>query len=289
MVLTKTISGNLLINSMVNQKIFSAEQNKNINNSSFFIKVEQVFFVLPAYNEEDSLPNLLKRISQLDSAYKIKIKVIVINDGSKDNTAKVTENASENLLLTLVNHEKNMGLGQAVQTGIKEALSQASINDIIIIMDADDTHDVALMDQMIKNIEDGADIVIASRFVNGGNDESAPIFRRFLSRGASLVFKTLLPLNNIKDFTSGYRAYRVGLLQKASFHYGETLIHEQGFACMVELLLKLRHWSPKIIEIPFFLRYDRKLGASKLKLFKTIIQYFKLGIRDRVSPSPRRI
>ncbi|MCP5064840.1 MAG: hypothetical protein GY936_20665 [Ignavibacteriae bacterium] len=58
---------------------------------------------------------------------------------------------------------------------------------------------------------------------------------------------------------------------------------------MVELLLKLRHWSPKIVEIPFELRYDRKLGESKLKLSKTIFQYIKLGIRDRVSPAPRRL
>jgi dolichol-phosphate mannosyltransferase len=57
---------------------------------------------------------------------------------------------------------------------------------------------------------------------------------------------------------------------------------------MVELLLKLRHWQPNIQEIPFYLRYDRKLGASKLKLFKTLFQYLKLAIRDRVSPPPRR-
>lgn len=289
MVVTKTLSRNLFLNAMINQKTVSAVNSLNFEQASTLQKVENVYFVLPAYNEEESLPNLLKRISEINSKYSAKIKVVVVNDGSKDKTADVTIKAAENLNLTLVNHEKNMGLGQAVQTGIKEALSQATINDIIIIMDADDTHDVNLMDQMIEKIEAGADIVIASRFVNGGNDESAPIFRRFLSRGASFVFKTILPLNDINDFTSGYRAYRVSMLQKASYHFGETLVHEQGFACMVELLLKLRHWSPKIIEIPFFLRYDRKLGASKLKLFKTIMQYFKLGIRDRVSPSPRRI
>lgn len=252
------------------------------------IKVENVYFVLPAYNEEESLPNLLHRISQLNSAYSIKVNVIIVNDGSSDNTEKVSKQNSKNLNLILVNHEKNMGLGQAVQTGLKEALSRTGMNDIIIIMDADDTHDVTLMDQMISKIENGADIVIASRFVLGGNDKSAPPFRRLLSRGASVVFKTLLPLNKIQDFTSGYRAYRASLLNKASIHWGETMVLEQGFACMVELLLKLRHWEPEIVEIPFYLRYDRKLGASKLKLFKTLLQYLKLGIRDRVSPPPRR-
>ncbi len=251
-------------------------------------EVEKIYLVLPAYNEEESLPNLLKRISSLKMNNNAIINVVVVNDGSTDKTGEVVKNNASKLNITLVNHEKNMGLGQAVQTGIKEALSQANQNDIIVIMDADDTHDVKLIEQMVTKIEKGADIVIASRFVQGGNDESAPPFRRLLSRGASVVFKTILPLNKVNDFTSGYRAYRSTLLKSASINWGETLIMEQGFACMVELLLKLRHWDPKIVEVPFFLRYDRKLGASKLKLFKTLLQYLKLGIRDRVSPPPRR-
>ncbi len=284
MVVTKTVNKNLFASPEVN-KIYTSPK-LYAQNTPY--KIEKVYYVLPAFNEEESLPNLLNRISNLKSSNDVNINVIVVNDGSSDNTAAVAKESAKNLSLTLVNHEHNMGLGQAVQTGIKEALSQATDNDIIIIMDADDTHDVELMDNMIEKIEKGADIVIASRFVDGGDDSSAPIFRRFLSRGASFIFKTLLPLNDINDFTSGYRAYRVSMLKRASIHWGETLVLEQGFACMVELLLKLRHWSPKIEEIPFYLRYDRKIGASKLKLFKTLLQYLKLAIRDRVSPAPRR-
>jgi dolichol-phosphate mannosyltransferase len=287
MIITKTLSTTLPESSVST----SAKNQSQAGSKDFLVTnllIENVFFVLPAYNEEQSLPNLLSRISKLESRYKIKINVIVINDGSSDNTENVAEANSSKINLTLVNHETNMGLGQAVQTGIKEALSQCGKNDIIIIMDADDTHDVNLMDEMIENIQNGADIVIASRFVKGGNDKSAPFFRRLLSRGASVVFKTLLPLNKINDFTSGYRGYKASLLQRASLNWGESLILEHGFACMVELLLKLRHWEPKIVEIPFYLRYDRKLGASKLKLFKTLFQYLKLAIRDRVSPPPKR-
>lgn len=287
MVTTKKLNTSLLVSSFM-QTINNVKLNMNNNLVPNNGKVENVYYVLPAYNEEESIPNLLKRISNINPAYDVNIFVIVVNDGSQDKTEEVIKNNTNGLNITLVNHEQNMGLGQAVQTGIKEALTKAGINDIIIIMDADDTHDVNLLDEMISKIEEGADIVIASRFVEGGNDKSAPPFRRLLSRGASLVFKTLLPLSNIKDFTSGYRAYRVSLLSKVSHHYGETLVMENGFACMVELLLKLRHWSPKIVEIPFFLRYDRKLGASKLKLFKTLLQYLKLGIRDRLLSEPRR-
>ena len=289
MVVIKTLEKNMAVNSKI-KNLLKPEPSlfEEIQPRVFTDTVGAVYYVLPAFNEEKSLPNLLHRITNLNIAHDVKVNVIVVNDGSSDNTAKAASKTSRNLHLTIVNHETNMGLGQAVQTGIKEALANAADNDIIVIMDADDTHDVTLLDEMITQIEDGADIVIASRFVEGGDDKSAPPFRRLLSRGASVVFKTLLPLNKIKDFTSGYRAYRVKTLKKASIHYGETLINEQGFACMVELLLKLRHWSPSIIEIPFKLRYDRKLGASKLKLTKTLMQYLKLAIRDRVSPAPRR-
>ncbi len=266
-------------------------ENTADNVESFYIPkpVGKAYFVLPAYNEEESLPNLLKRISEIPENKMQKVEVFVVDDGSKDKTAEIVKKGVPGLHLRLVPHEKNMGLGQAVQTGIREVLKVANDEDIIVIMDADDTHDVTLLTPMIEKIEKGADIVIASRFVEGGDDSSAPLFRRLLSRGASFVFKTLLPLGDIQDFTSGYRAYRVNMLKRISAHWGERLVEENGFACMVELLLKLRHWSPKITEIPMKLRYDRKLGASKLKLFRTIFQYIKLALRDKLAPPPRRL
>lgn len=288
MIETKLLS-NSLINDASENKLYTVKNHIKTANYPANGKVENVYLVLPAYNEEESLPNLLNRVMNLTFVDGPKLKVVLVNDGSSDRTEQVAKENFQDLNMTIVNHEKNMGLGQAVQTGIKEALSQSKENDVIVIMDADDTHDTALIEVMVTKIEDGADIVIASRFVEGGNDKSAPPFRRLLSRGASLIFQMLLPLDKINDFTSGYRAYKVGLLNKASKYWGETLVVENGFACMVELLLKLRHWQPNVVEIPFYLRYDRKLGASKLKLFKTLFQYLKLGIRDRVSPPPRRI
>ena len=176
-----------------------------------------------------------------------------------------------------------------MDSNLNEGLPEIIPTHIAIIMDADDTHDVSLLNPMLEKVRNGSDIAIASRFVPGGDDSSAPLFRRILSRGAGLLFKTVLPLNGINDFTSGYRAYKISILRRASVHWGERLIEEKGFACMVELLLKLRHWSPVISEVPLQLRYDRKLGASKLKIKKTIVQYFILGIRDRLSPAPRRL
>ena len=244
--------------------------------------------ILPAYNEEASLPNLLARLETLQCGSNARILTWVVDDGSTDSTADIICKGLNGLDVRSVTHMTNLGLGQALMTGIISVLEVSADNDVIIVMDADDTHDVNLIIPMGREIESGADIVIASRFVPGGDHSTAPLLRRLLSRGAAFTFKTILPISNVRDFTSGYRAYKASLLSRALRHWGERLIEEHGFACMVEVLLKLRHFDPVIQELPMVLRYDRKLGLSKLKLSKTLIQYLKLALRDRISPPARR-
>lgn len=246
--------------------------------------VSKIHVVLPAFNEAGSLPNLLSRLANVNSDQRL--IAWVIDDGSSDKTGEIAQAGIAGLTVRLVSHVTNLGLGHALQSGIQSVLARSSTDDIVVVMDADDTHDVALIDSFVSEINRGADIVIASRFVDGGDDQTAPLFRRLLSRGASFVFTVCLPLTRIRDFTSGYRAYNVSLLQRAANHWGERLVEEKGFACMVELLLKLRHWGPSIREIPFVLRYDRKIGGSKLKLLPTLLQYLKLALRDRLAPPP---
>lgn len=242
--------------------------------------------LLPAYNEEASLPAALGRLAEFRRRSGHDIVVWVVDDGSTDGTAEIARSSPPDLDARLVSHRRNMGLGQAVNTGLRAVLEAAGDADVLVIMDADDSHPVEVIDLQLRAIQDGADVVIASRFVPGGRDDTAPPFRRLLSRGAALTFRILLPLSGYRDFTSGFRAYRVSLLRRAHGHWGERLIAESGFACMVELLLKLRYCDPVVREVPLVLRYDRKKSASKLKLLRTLVQYFKLGLRDRLSPPP---
>ncbi len=253
-------------------------------------RMGKVHVILPAYNEEESLPHLLRRFSELNREHPdLGLRITVIDDGSADRTVEVASEVYSGLEVRVHRHERNMGLGQAMLTGLQRAAALVAPGDVVVAMDADDTHDVTLIPRMFDLLEDGADVAIASRFVDGGCDRTAPPFRRLLSRGASVVFRTVFPLEEIGDFTSGYRMYRGALLEKAVAHWGDRLIEEDGFACMVELLLKLRHWNPVLAEVPMVLRYDRKLGVSKLKLFRTLRQYLKLAIRNAVTPAPREV
>jgi dolichol-phosphate mannosyltransferase len=244
--------------------------------------------VLPAYNEEACLPSLLGRLGAVQGRLETKMAVWVVDDGSVDTTADIARKGMAGLDVRLVSHETNLGLGKALMTGIVSVLEAASDQDIIVVMDADDTHDVGLIIPMSEKISRGTDIVIASRFAPGGDDTTAPPFRRLLSHGAAITFKTILPIRDVRDFTCGYRAYKAMFLRRAHDQWGEGLVQEQGFACMVELLLKLRHLGPRIEEVPMVLRYDRKESESKLKLWKTLMQYLKLIVRDRMSDPPGR-
>jgi dolichol-phosphate mannosyltransferase len=242
--------------------------------------------VLPAYNEADALPPLLGRLAGV--ARVEPLTVWVVDDGSSDATAEVSVGTA-GLDVRLVRHRVNRGLGQAVRSGLWAALKAAGPDDIVVVMDADDTHDPGQLAELRAQIAAGADIVICSRFVDGGDDTTAPSGRRLLSRGAAALFHRTLKMDGVRDFTGGYRAYRASLLDRAVRHWGERLIEEEGFAYTVELLLKLRHCRPVIREVPLLLRYDRKPGASKLRLCRTVGQYAKLLVRDRLTPAPYQV
>jgi dolichol-phosphate mannosyltransferase len=107
-------------------------------------------------------------------------------------------------------------------------------------------------------------VAIGSRYVRGATVRGVPAFRRLTALGAAGLFKSVHPVRGVWDYTCGYRAYRVEVLKRAAAKYGDALIAERGFACMVELLLKLNAHGVRFAEIPLQLRYDLKPTATKM-------------------------
>ena len=163
-----------------------------------------------------------------------------------------------------------------------DALRLSSADDVIITMDADESHGPSLITRMLETINQGFDVVIASRFQPGSESHGVPLHRRILSSGASLVFRILFPTAGVKDFTCGYRAYRVSAVQRVLDTYGDNLFEYDGFQCMVDLLLKLRSIGASFSEVPFVLRYDLKKGQSKMRIVRTIMRTLELVIRRRL-------
>jgi dolichol-phosphate mannosyltransferase len=149
-------------------------------------------------------------------------------------------------------------------------------------MDADDTHTPGLILRMVRHITEGCDVVIASRYQPGSRTIGVPWSRRLLSYGASILFRVVFPTPGVRDYTCGYRAYRADAIQDAVSHYGQDFLNQDGFQCMVDILLKLRTRHLIFGEVPFILRYDQKEGGTKMRVWRTVRQTLSLLVARRL-------
>jgi dolichol-phosphate mannosyltransferase len=251
-----------------------------------------LFVVLPAYNEEAGLKTLLDDIES--SCQAIPTQIIIVNDASTDDTLKVAQEYSrENSNVQVVSHPENKGLGGALMTGFEyvfslravpglervESQHQGPVNDVILTMDADNTHPADRIPVMLTEIYSGADLVVASRYAPGGEQHGLNFMRRTLSWGAGRVMRFFFPVNGLRDYSCGYRAYRASTLESCYQSYGKQLIENRSFAAMVELLIKVVGFCKEVREVPFALHYEKKMGKSKMRIGSTIFGYFSLIIR----------
>jgi dolichol-phosphate mannosyltransferase len=231
----------------------------------------EVLVVLPAYNEEENIGELLSQIRYaLEEDSKINYKVFVVNDGSRDKTQAIAEEMAKTMPIEVLVHEVNLGLGATIRDGLYRAVQYSSKNDIIITMDADATHNPGLILRLIRMIIEGHDVVIASRFQSGARVIGLVWYRQLLSYTASIIFRLTYPIKGVRDYTCGYRAIRADVLKTAMSEYGDRFVDQDGFQCLVDILLKLRRRKLLFGETPLILRYDQKGGMSKMNVGRTI-------------------
>lgn len=240
-----------------------------------------IFVLLPAYNEVSSLPALLRKIKDVFKGQENNYKIIVVNDGSKDNTLEILETLKTEISLEILNHKLNRGLGETARDAFERAAEISQAGDIIIRLDADDTHEPKYIPELIKKINEGYDIAIASRFQKGGKMIGVNKYRAIISLMANLVMKIFFPIKNVKDYSCGYRAYRAELIKNAIRIFGNNFIalKGMGFTGTVEKIIKLRMLGAKMAEIPFQLRYDQKIGKSKMVASITTLGYLMLILK----------
>jgi len=232
--------------------------------------------ILPMYNEELSIPLLRTMFDgNIPMPPECDYRIVVVNDGSTDETLKLV-NAwiQENRRVSVVSHIRNMGVGQAILTGFGEAIRMGS--NCVVTMDADASHPGDIINELVNSILSGADIAIASRFVEGGQQIGVPFMRRVYSLGARVLLSMVFPLRGVRDYTVSFRAYKTHLLNQALSKKKDSFLIFHSFATSVEILLKIAPLANKIEEIPLVLRYDHKKSPSKLRLWSTIWDYGKL-------------
>tara|TARA_B100001250_G_scaffold411056_2_gene438812 strand:+ start:422 stop:1183 length:762 start_codon:yes stop_codon:yes gene_type:complete len=249
---------------------------------------KKIFYILPSYNEALNLNTLLSNFKKFFKSKNINVLIVIVDDGSTDNSIKIIEtfikkNNTKKFNIKIIKHKKNLGLGKALKTGFSYCFSKGNGEDVLITMDTDNSHTVNLSYKMAKKILfEKQDIVIASRYqflskIKGLNQQ-----RRLLSFGASILFKVFFPIKNVKDYTSGFRAFRLGKIRNA-WKIDKNFFSEKGFSASVDILLKLYKNKNKIKfkEMPINLRYDLKKGDSKMKVIKTIYLNIALIIKRK--------
>ena len=247
----------------------------------------KLYVYLPCYNEAENIRPLTgewldQRRMLASEGYELHI--MPVDDKSTDDTLSVIQalEAENPGVVRVIAHEENRNLGGVMLTAVEDFLGVAGENDLMCVMDGDNTHKPRFVHSMIQRIGDGYGCVIASRYQPGAEVNGVPAHREFLSDGAKLYYSMMLHVPNVKDYTCGYRVYTYAALKAAYSKYGPKLVTMRTFSCMMEILYKLHKSGCRFSEVPFSLYYDDKAGASKMKVLRTVKDSLLVALQLRL-------
>jgi len=239
-----------------------------------------ILILLPAYNEEESLPRLMPKLQVTLTEMGEEYKILVCNDGSKDRTQALLEEYAATIPLEIIQHKINRGLGESSRDLFERAAEVVEPGDVIIRLDCDDTHEPEYIPSIVNKLRDGFDVVIASRFEPGGGQMGVSGYRAFISRSANLFMKVFFPIRGLKEYSCGFRGYNAEKIQEAVGFFGNNFIQLKGlgFTCTLEKIVKLKLIGAKFGEVPFMLRYDQKQSESKMVSSITTLGYLVMTL-----------
>ncbi|GAB4424888.1 MAG: polyprenol monophosphomannose synthase [Anaerolineales bacterium] len=213
----------------------------------------QITVVIPTYNEAENLPKLVSALFALP----LNIHILVVDDDSPDGTGKIADQlAGQDSRLQVLHRYGKRGLRSAYLTAFARVMKTEA--DAIVQMDADFSHDPAVLVDMAKRIE-SCDLVIGSRYVSGGGvDERWPLWRKWLSSFGNFYARTILGFP-LRDVTTGYRMWRKETLASIPL----DRIHASGYVFLVEMAYLAYCLEYRICETPIYFA-DRRWGKSKM-------------------------
>jgi len=149
------------------------------------------------------------------------------------------------------------------------------------MLEGDNTNEPEAIPRMMQKIKEGYDIVVASRFTEGGGFKGFPLIRKLISKYGNRLLRYTLKIDNVTDYTVFFRAYRAGVLKKFLKKYGEKLFDTEGFTVNTELLVKMSEFTNKITEVHHFYNYTRKTNLSKFKIIKTALEQVRYIVSSK--------
>lgn len=228
--------------------------------------------VLPTYNEVENLESFVQAVRHSCPS----IHILIIDDDSPDGTGNVADRlATEFDAIEVIHRFGERGLGSAYRAGF--AFLAAKKFEAVVTMDADFSHDPALIPNLLSKLQSGIDVVIGSRYVAGGDIRGWPLHRKLLSRWGNEYTRWVLQLD-VRDCTSGFRAYT----SKALGSINPSLEHGEGYVSLTALLRRAQQHRLNMIEVPITYT-NRVQGTSKMSwriVLESMFLVTILGIRD---------
>ena len=219
---------------------------------------DSVSVVIPTYNERDNVRPLVERLDRALAGHPHEI--VFVDDNSRDGTAELAQSLAGQYPVRVIVRRNERGLGSAVVHGFKNTTS-----GIIGVMDADLQHPPEIVADLLKSVENGADLAIGSRYVKGGGCEGWSLTRRIISKGAIFLAHLLLPrTRGVSDPMSGFFMLKRPVVEGAD-------LQVTGYKILLEVLIAGH--SEHVAEVPFIF-VAREKGESKLSS-RTQVDYLK--------------
>ncbi|WP_018295490.1 polyprenol monophosphomannose synthase [Corynebacterium lubricantis] len=236
---------------------------------------DSTLVIIPTYNEVENLPLIVGRVRKSTP----QVDILVVDDSSPDGTGeKADEMAAADENINVLHRETKDGLLGAYIRGFEWA--QEKGYEVVVQMDADGSHAPEQLHLLLEQIDDGADLVIGSRYVEGGKVVNWPKQRYLLSKGGNLYISLALT-GDIKDMTAGYRAIRREVLETIDVHE----LSKKGYIFQTEFAFRAIQQDFDVREVPITFT-ERELGESKLDASfagESLVEVTKWGIEHRLS------
>ncbi|GAB3224460.1 polyprenol monophosphomannose synthase [Mycolicibacterium hippocampi] len=231
--------------------------------------------IIPTYNERDNLPSIVARVHSSAP----EVHVLIVDDGSPDGTGALADELAlaDPDRVHVMHRTSKEGLGAAYLAGFAWGLNRQY--SVLVEMDADGSHAPEELHRLLDAIDQGADLVIGSRYVDGGEVRNWPRRRLVLSRTANGYSRILLGVD-VHDITAGYRAYRREVLEKIDL----SAVDSKGYGFQVDLTWRSINAGFTVVEVPITFA-EREHGVSKMDgstIREAIVKVAQWGVRARI-------
>lgn len=215
---------------------------------------DKTLVIIPTFNEKENLPLIIDRLLTAEPE---RVNVLVVDDSSPDGTGKIADRlAADDDRINVLHRQGKGGLGGAYIAGFRWGLERDY--EILCEMDADGSHAPEQLHLLLDRIDNGADVVLGSRYVRGGETVNWPASRQLLSRGGNIYASVALGAG-LSDITGGYRAYRREALESINL----DKVDSAGYVFQVDLAWRASEAGFDIREVPITFT-ERAIGDSKM-------------------------